>query len=150
MIRPFDRAQLDELVHELARPGVLAELAILGGCLLAAWIVVRLICGRDRPVASVWFGNRIVDGLLFPLLALAFAYAARVGLVGLIKPAVFRVALPILISLVLIRLSARVLARTFPGLGWVRIVERSISWIAWISVALWITGVLPLVLDAMD
>ena len=150
MIRPFDRAQLDELLSELARPGVVAELAILGGCLVAAWIVVRLIRGRERPVASVWFGNRIVDGLLFPLLALALAYAARIGLAGLVKPAVFKVAIPILISLVVIRLSARVLARTFPGVGWVRVIERSISWLAWICVVLWITGVLPLVLDAMD
>nr|HET7858015.1 mechanosensitive ion channel domain-containing protein [Caldimonas sp.] len=150
MIRPFDRAQLDELFSELARPGVVAELAILGGCLVAAWIVVRLIRGRERPVASVWFGNRIVDGLLFPLLALALAYAARIGLAGMVKPAVFRVAIPILISLVVIRLSARVLARTFPGVGWVRVIERSISWLAWICVVLWITGVLPLVLDAMD
>ncbi len=150
MIRPFDRAQLDELLRELARPGVVAELAILAGCLVAAWIVVRLIRGRERPVASVWFGNRIVDGLLFPLLALALAYAARIGLADLIKPAVFKVAIPILISLVLIRLSARVLARTFPGVAWVRVIERSISWIAWISVVLWVTGVLPLVLDAMD
>ena len=150
MIRPFDSAALDQLVSDLLRPAALAELAILGGCLVAAWIIVRLIRGHERPVASVWFGNRIVDGLLFPLLALALAYAARIGLAGLIKPAVFRVAIPVLISLVLIRLSARVLARTFPGVGWVRVVERSVSWIAWITVVLWVTGVLPLVLDAMD
>jgi small-conductance mechanosensitive channel len=150
MIRAFDRAQLDQLVAELLRPGVVAELAILGGCLASAWIVVRLIRGRDRPVASVWFGNRIFDGLLFPLLALALAYAARIGLAGLVKPAVFKVAIPVLISLVVIRLSARVLARTFPGVAWVRMVERSISWIAWISVVLWVTGVLPIVLDAME
>ncbi|HZW74251.1 MAG TPA: hypothetical protein VFF43_11925 [Caldimonas sp.] len=150
MIRPFDPTQLEELFDELARPAVVAELAILAGCLVAAWIVVRLIRGRERPVASVWFGNRIFDGLLFPLLALAFAYAARIGLAGLIKPAAVKVAIPILISLVFIRLSARVLARTFPGVAWVRMVERSISWIAWISVALWITGILPVVLDALD
>jgi len=30
------------------------------------------------------------------------------------------------------------------------VIERSISWLAWICVVLWITGVLPLVLDAMD
>ena len=29
-------------------------------------------------------------------------------------------------------------------------VERSISWIAWIAVVLWVTGVGPLMLDAMD
>jgi small-conductance mechanosensitive channel len=149
VIRAFERAELAELVAELTRPGVVAELAILAGCLVAAWIVVRLIRGRERPVASVWFGNRVVDGVLFPVLALAFAYAARVSLAGLIKPAVFKVAIPVLISLVVIRLSARVLGRTFPGVPWVRTVERSISWLAWIVVVLWISGVAPLVLDAM-
>ncbi len=150
MIRAFDARELDELVAELTRPGAVAELAILAGCLVAAWIVVRLIRGRDRPVASVWFGNRIFDGVLFPVLALAFAYAARVTLAATIKPAVFKVAIPILISLVVIRLSVRVLGRTFPSVRWVRTVERSISWLAWIAVVLWITGVSPMVLDAME
>jgi small-conductance mechanosensitive channel len=122
----------------------------LPSCLAAAWIVVRLIRGPDRPVASVWFGTNIFDGVLFPVLALAFAYAARVALEGTIKPAVFKVAIPILISLVVIRLSVRVLSRTFPGVAWVRTIERSISWLAWIAVVLWITGVSPMVLDAMD
>ena len=62
----------------------------------------------------------------------------------------FKVAIPILISLVVIRLSVRVLSRTFPGVRWVRIVERSISWLAWIAVVLWVTGVSPMILDAMD
>jgi len=33
---------------------------------------------------------------------------------------------------------------------WVRTIERSISWLAWIAVVLWVTGVSPMVLDAMD
>jgi len=150
VIRSFDERELEELVVGLTSPRAIAELAILVGCLAAAWIIVRLIRGRDRPVASVWFGNKIFDGLLFPLLALALAYAARVLLTGLVKPAVFKVAIPILVSLVVIRLSVRVLSRTFPGVRWVRIVERSISWLAWIAVVLWVTGVSPMILDAMD
>jgi small-conductance mechanosensitive channel len=149
VIRAFDKTRLAELVAELTRPGVVAELAILAACLVAAWAVVRLIRGHDRPVASVWFGNRILDGVLFPVLALAFAYAARVALAGVVKPAVFQVAIPILISLAAIRLSVRVLGRAFPGVRWVRTVERSISWIAWIAVVLWVTGISPLLLDAM-
>ena len=150
MIRPFDAKELDELVVALTKPGAVAELAILVGCLLLAWLVVRLIRGRAQPVASVWFGERIFDGVLFPVLALAFAFAARVALAGTIKPAVFKVAIPILVSLVVIRLSVRVLSRVFPSVRWVRTVERSISWLAWIAVVLWITGVSPLVLDALD
>ncbi|MEO8081278.1 MAG: mechanosensitive ion channel domain-containing protein [Caldimonas sp.] len=149
MARTFDIQELDELVVALTRPGAAAELGLLVLCLAAAWAVVRLMRGRPVPDDSVWFGNRIVDGVLFPVLALGFAYAARVTLEATLKPAVFRVAIPILLSLVVIRLSVRVLSRAFANVAWVRQVERSISWIAWIAVVLWVTGVLPMVLDAM-
>ena len=150
MARSFDRKQLDELVVSLTQPGAAAELAVLAVCLLAAWLVVRLLQGRRVPLGSILFGDRVVDGVLFPILALAFAFAARVGLETTIKPAVFRVAIPILLSLVVIRLVVRVLTRSLPAVAWVRTVERSVSWLAWIAVALWLTGVLPMVLDAMD
>ena len=150
MVRAFDVKELDELALSLTRPGAAAELAVLAVCLIAAWGVARLMRGRNPPSASILFGERVFDGVLFPVLALAFAFAARIGLEATIKPAVFRVAIPILISLVVIRFSMRVLSRTFPGVSWVRTFERSISWLAWIAVVLWVTGVLPLVLDAMD
>jgi small-conductance mechanosensitive channel len=148
--RSFDWRELDELVAALTRPGAVAELAILVACLVLAWIVVRLARGRSKPVASVWFGDHIVDGVLFPVIALALAFAARTVLAGSIRPAVFQVAIPVLVSLVVIRLSVRVLSRTFPAVAWVRTVERSISWLAWIGVVLWVTGVSPMVLDEME
>ncbi len=150
MARAFDLKEFDELVISLTQRGAVAELGVLVVCLLAAWLVVRLMQGRHASPGSILFGERVIDGVLFPVLALAFAFAARVGLEAMIKPAVFRVAIPILISLVLIRLSVRVLGRTLPSLAWVRTLERSISWLAWIAVALWLTGVLPSMLDAMD
>ncbi|MGZ5277663.1 MAG: mechanosensitive ion channel family protein, partial [Caldimonas sp.] len=150
MARSFDIKEFDELVVSLTRPGAAAELAVLVCCLLAAWLVVRLMRGRAAPPGSILFGENVFDGVLFPVLALAFAFAAKVGLESTIKPAVFRVAIPILLSLVVIRLSVRVLGRTLPSAAWVRTVERSISWLAWIAVVLWVTGVLPMVLDAMD
>ena len=150
MARSFDRRELEELLAALTQPGIVAELAILAACLGLAWLVVRLARGRSKPVASVWFGDYIVDGVLFPVLALAFAFAARVAFAASIRPAVFQVAIPVLVSLVVIRLSVRVLSRSFPSVAWVRTVERSISWIAWIAVVLWVTGVSPLVLAEME
>ena len=144
MTRGFDRKQLDDLVAALTQPSAGAELALLAVCLLAAWLLVRLLRGAPRPPgASVLFGDRVVDGVLFPLLALALAFGARIGLEPAIRPAVFSVAIPILLTLVVIRLSARVLKRTLPDAPWVHVLERSIAWLAWIAVALWITGVLP-------
>ena len=149
MIHRPDPHELNGLLHRLFQPGAAAELAALAGCLAGAWALVRVVRGRSRPVGSIWFGDRIVDGVLFPVVALAFAVGARVALETVLEPAVFRLAIPILVSLVLIRLSVRVLRATFPGTSWVRIVERTISWVAWIAVILWVTGVLPLMSDAM-
>ncbi len=149
MIRAIDALELEQLLRSLAQPAALAELAVLVGCLLVAWALVRALRGPSVPVASVWFGDRIIDGVLFPVLALALAFGARLVLEGVLQPAVFRLAVPILVSLVAIRLSVRVLGATFPATPWVRIVERSISWIAWIGVVLWVTGIGPLLLDAM-
>ena len=111
---------------------------------------MRVIRGASKPVASVWFGDRIFDGVLFPVLALALAFGARIAFAGYVRPALFQLAIPILLSLLVIRLSVRVLSATFHASSWVRTVERSISWIAWIAVVLWITGISPVMLDAME
>jgi small-conductance mechanosensitive channel len=149
-VRTLDGHELNELLHALGQPAALAEAGVLAGCLLAAWLIVRVLRGRKLHIASVWFGDRIVDGVLFPVLALALAFGARVAFESFMQAAVFRLAIPILVSLVVIRLSVRVLGATFPNTPWVRVVERSISWVAWIAVILWITGIFPLMLDAMD
>ena len=150
MANALDANDLNDLLGSLTQPGALTELAVLAGCLTLAWAIVRLMRGPQSPEGSIWFGKRIVDGVLFPVLALALAFAAKLVLHATVKATVFKLAVPMLISLVVIRLSVRVLGVTFPEARWVRILERSISWLAWIAVVLWVTGVLPILLDAMD
>jgi len=150
MANSVSTQDLNDLLGSLTQPGALTELAVLAGCLTLAWGIVRLVRGQQSPEGSIWFGRRIVDGVLFPMLALALAFAAKLVLKATTTAAVFKLAVPMLISLVVIRLSVRVLGVTFPAARWVRILERSISWLAWIAVVLWVTGVLPIVMDAMD
>ena len=150
MTRTLDTTELNDLLGSLTNPTALAELGVLVGCLLLAWAIVRLLRGRTATVGSIWFGERIIDGVLFPMVALALAFGARLLLSASLKIAVFKVAIPILVSLLVIRLAVRVLRVTFPDAHWVRVIERTVSWIAWLAVVLWITGVLPLLLEAMD
>jgi small-conductance mechanosensitive channel len=150
MANPLSADDLRELLGSLTEPGAITELAVIAGCLTLAWAIVRLIRGADSPDASIWFGKRIFDGVLFPVLALVLAFGAKLVLHATVKAAVFKLAVPMLISLVVIRLSVRVLGVTFPEARFVRTLERSISWLAWIAVVLWVTGVLPVVMDAMD
>ncbi len=150
MARSLNPDELKDLLGTLTQASALEELGVLVACLVLAWVVVRVLRGRAAPVGSIWFGERIVDGVLFPVLALALAFGASIALANSVKIAVFKLAIPILLSLLVIRLTVRVLGVTFPNAAWMRLIERSVSWIAWLAVVLWVTGVLPLVLDAMD
>lgn len=141
------------LLDSLTRPGALVELAVLAACLGVAWLLVRLARGNVARPSSVWFGERIVDGVLFPVLALALAALARWLLVrsGWVDSlAVFRLAVPILASLLMIRVAVRVLRVAFPHSHAVRVLERTLSWLVWIALVLWVTGLLPLMLEELD
>jgi small-conductance mechanosensitive channel len=141
--------ELDTLVRDLGHPGMPLEFAVLLGCLGIAFLVCWLI-GRRQSADSVWFGRAIVDGLLFPLLALAFTYSATLVLAQRQPVAVLKVAVPVLISLAGIRFIARVFTVVFPTSGLARIVERLFSWLAWLGAVLWIMGLLPVVMAEMD
>ncbi|WP_374431482.1 mechanosensitive ion channel family protein [Ideonella dechloratans] len=142
---------LDEFLTALTHPSALIEGAVVLGCLALAWLFVRVVRGPTVPERSIWYGRRIVDGVLFPLLALGLAYLARRALLGWGVPlAMFKIVLPVLISFASIRLSVRVLTVAFPESRLVRVVERTISWLAWLAVVGWITGVLPEMLTELD
>jgi small-conductance mechanosensitive channel len=141
---------LGALFDSLTHPSALLELAVLAACLGAAWLAVRVLRGNVRRPASVWFGARLFDGVLFPVLALAFALLGRWLLAKTQTVAVLQLALPILASLVIIRVAVRVLRKAFPNSGLVRVVERTISWLVWIAMVLWVTGLLPSLLGEME
>ena len=141
---------LGALVDALTRPAALTEFALLAACIGLAWLLVRGLRGQMQRPASVWFGDRIVDGVLFPVLALALAVAARAWLVKMQPVAVLQLAVPILASLVIIRVAVRVLRVAFPQSTWVRMIERTLSWLVWGALVLWVTGLLPLVRNELD
>ena len=138
-----------DLLGDLSSPRVLVELAALLGCILVSWLFVHVL-GRGAPRDSVWFGRRTLDGLLFPLSALILTYAARIIVAHYQHVAMLKVAIPVLSSLVVIRLLARVLSAVFPESGMVRLVERFMSWVAWLAAILWIVGLAPAALDELD
>ncbi len=142
---------LDDLLRSLTRPGVVIELGLVLAMLGLALLVVRLLRGRKPMPGSVWFGDHLVDGVLFPVLALVLVVVSERALraSGQVL-VVFHIIVPVLVSLMLIRLAARVLRAAFPLRGWVLIVERSVSWLAWGAVVLWVTGLLPAVLTELD
>lgn len=143
---------LENWFEAMTQPTALTELAALIGCILLAWLLVR-VASRAQLVVddnSILFGRRQVDGVLFPLLLLLFAYAVQALLSRLYPMAVFKVAIPVLLSLALIRLGVKVLQVAFKEAPLVRALERTFSWLAWIAVVLWVSGLLPLILEELD
>ena len=135
------------------QPTVWLEFAALSGCVLLAWLLasgLRKALGVRDDAASVLFGRQVFDGALFPLLLLVLGYIARSVLLKFVPLAVFKVAIPVLVSLVVIRLGVKVLQVAFMAAPWVRALERTISWAAWGAMVLWVSGLLPVVLTELD
>ena len=143
---------LDEWLTSLAQPSALLEMGLVAACALLAWGVVRLVrrVTANTDNTSIFFGKRIIDGVLFPLLLLVLAYVASVFLSRVLPLAVFKVAIPVLLSLAVIRLGVKVLQAAFKNALWVRALERSISWLAWLAMLLWVSGLLPAILEELD
>ena len=134
------------------QPTVLIELGSLALCVLLAWLLVsglRRALGRgDEP--SILFGRKILDGALFPAILLGLGYLAQALLAQWITLAIFKVAIPVLMALMVIRIGVKVLQVAFPRATWLHPIERTISWLAWGCMVLWVTGLLPLVLQDLE
>lgn len=151
---------LDEWFAALTRPSAITELAALIACVLLAWLIVRVARrARDRHAkadgtpdsrSSILFGEHLLDGVLFPTLLLCFAYMANAVLSRLFPVAVFKVVIPVLVALFVIRLGVKVLQVAFKDAPLVRALERTISWGAWIAMVMWVSGLLPVILDELD
>jgi small-conductance mechanosensitive channel len=138
----------------LMRPAALTELGALAASAALAWLLAWAL-GRqviESKRNSILFGQRVVDGVLFPLLLLLLSLVARALLMRWLPLplAVFKIAIPVLLSLLAIRLGVKVLQAAFRDTPLVRALERTISWLAWLAMVLWVSGLLPLLLEELE
>jgi len=145
-------ADLQSWLTALSQTAALAELASLLVCVALAWALATLVSRAlgQHDLTSIMFGRRVVDGVLFPMLLLLLAYAARSLLVRWLPLTLFKIAIPVLLSLLVIRLGVKVLQAAFSETPLVRLLERSISWLAWLAMVLWVSGLLPIILEELD
>lgn len=143
---------IDEWFAMLSAPKSLIELGVLVLCGFLAWALLwlarRSLSHQDDK--SILFGKRLFDGVLFPLLLLCLAFIARIVLQRSMAVHVLQIAIPVLFSLVIIRIGVKVLQAAFNGSPLVRFMERTISWLVWLAMVLWVSGFFPLVLEEME
>ena len=146
-------ADLTVWLGQLMQPTVLFEFAALTLCGLLAWYLVRgLRRGLDIPPEQngVLLGRTGLDGALFPILWLLLAVGARFALSTQVPITLLLVAIPMLLALVVIRLAVKIVRAVFPDSRWARRLERTVSWLVWLLLVLWVTNLLPSVLSEMS
>lgn len=139
------------LLLTLVRPESWMAWGVFAVCLVLAWLMAwgvrRVFNAQDM---AILLGRQLVDGVLFPVLLLGLTFVARTVLTQHQPAPLFEILLPVCISLAMIRLGVKVLQVAFANAPFVRVLERTISWLAWGAVVLWVTGILPLVLNELD
>ena len=138
----------------ITQPDTLLELAVIAACGLLAWLLVQALrrgWSDERRHAPILLGRRGFDGVLFPLVWLGLCWVARPAMARLeLATELFRIALPALIALAAIRLGVRVLRAAYPQVHAVRVLERTLSWVVWIGFVLWVSGLLPVLLEEAE
>lgn len=142
---------LSEFWRELGDPAILWELAALLVCLLLAWAVQWRLRQRaalaDHPPSAAELGLRRV---VFPFSALILVFLARALLRTTTPVAALNLAVPLLLSLGLVRATVFTVRYAFPQARWLASSERFIAGVVWSCLALYITGLSVPVIEGLE
>ena len=143
---------LTRLVDDSQDVFLLWQLGVLAVCALAAWGAMRLVKPYLDKAETHWSagraGMRRVGFPLFMLLALLFG--RDMAGIWLTKTHLLNLAVPLLLSLVGVRLAIYALRYVFEPRESLRLWERTAAWLIWGAFALHITGLLPRIHAAME
>lgn len=141
---------LARLLDEVETSTIAFQVAVLFAAGVISWIVAKAL--RSRLEASrkdfagddaLRFGAGGLHRIVFPVGFWALLLAGRAILEHYMPVRILDVAVPLLSSLVVIRIAVYVLRHAFPQGSWVSRSERAIAWTMWTGVVLHITGILP-------
>ena len=150
MFAPIDFTRLESA---LATSAGWLEFGLVLACLAVAALLDWQLWQRARTARE---GVRVhVPGglarVVFPLLALALLFVARLALQRFVGPPFFiDIALPLLVALAAIRMFVYGLRRLFSSHAVLKTSERAIAFTVWGAVILYFTGVLPEIVDELD
>ena len=141
---------IEGLSADLGSGRFLLQLGIVLGAVVLGWTLARLVCRRVQPSEHWKFGEGDFERVLIPLGIYGFTFAGKVVL-GRFQPVeLLEVVDTLLLAWVVIRIAVYVLGHILPPGAFLRSVVRTIAWVAWIAVALQVTGLLGEVLETLD
>jgi len=151
LVKPFDNL-LTRLIADSQDVRLLWQVGVLVLCALAAWGAMRLVKPWLDDPANPWsVGRAGIRRVGFPLIMLlALLIGREAAELVLISTPLLNVAVPLLLSLVLVRGVAHALRYVFEPRASVKVWERTVSWLIWGAFALHLTGLLPRIHEAME
>lgn len=148
---PFDNL-LTRLIDDSQDVVLLWQLGVLVICALAAWGAMRLAKPHLGKMDTLWPAGRAgMRRVGFPLaMLLALLLGREIAGIWLASMHLLNLALPLLLSLVGVRLVIFALRYVFEPRESLKVWERTAAWLIWGAFALHITGLLPRIHAAME
>ncbi len=149
-------ALIHELWHDFQQPDFLWQGAALFLSLVLGWWLNRLLRQRsqsqepaDRGVLQA-FGADGLKRLAFPLLSLLLVLVSRAALKRWGHVGLLDLAVPLLLSLALVRGAIYLLRRAFSPGGWLATSERFVATTIWACLAIYITGLAGPLIETLE
>jgi small-conductance mechanosensitive channel len=141
-----------EIQTDMATPVVLWQVALIIAALVTAWLINgalrNYVMARAPEHWKLAIGS--INRMLFPLTSLVFVLFSQLILSGWQHTGLLKLAGRLLLAMAVIRLIVYLLRYLFSPGGWLKALESVIAWSIWGALALYLTGVLPQILQGME
>jgi small-conductance mechanosensitive channel len=150
----FDFSPLSDFIealrHDLGTGRFAWELGVLAAAILLGWLLAHALCKRVRPGPGWKFGAGDFERVAIPLFIYGFTVLGKIILARYQPVSLLEIVDTLLLAWFAIRIAVYVLGHVLPPGAFLRSVIRVIAWVAWIAVALQVTGTLADVLEGLD
>ena len=150
----FDVSPLKEFADQVAQGATATEwlwqLGVVATAAALGFFTARVICKRVTPSPRWKFGEGDFERVAYPLLTYLFMAVGRALLARHQQTVLLDIAQTLLVAWIVIRIAIYVLGHIMPPGGFLRASIKTVAWIAWLGVALHITGLLPGIIEGLD
>jgi small-conductance mechanosensitive channel len=126
------------------------QVAVVVSAYALGWAVAHLACGRVKMSPRWKFGEGNFERVAFPMATFFFLWLGKFFLGRAQTVPLLAIVESLLVAWMAVRLAVYVLGHILPHGAFLNAVLRIIAWLAWIAVALHVTGLLGDVIDALD
>ena len=144
------KAFIEAIAGDFSAEPLLWQVGVAATAIALGFYAARIVCREIKPSPRWRFGEGDFERVAYPLFAFLFLFAGKLILERYQRVPLLDIAQSLLIAWIVIRIAVYILGHILPQGGFLRGSIRAIAWIAWIGVALHLTGLLPGVIAALD